>query len=264
MKLEEIIPTHWINTAGSALVRLLETEIFEKRQSTDSETTMGLMHLWMSVTSSSEIPTARSAGLGKKSSVMVNIVTKATWLQTECIRQPHEKALNYWWREVIPGSWKWRSQHVSSLQNIPKTFLTTVASDYKSRICFFLIPRTLPQNPTEILQPFIWENNLQSEHQPSHNLFFSSFLNLLLFQGCFSFCSRDKTDRVYFPFIWILHYHPPLDPLPLSAPAIIISQILPGGTIRSLKQTSSIMQALTSTQLPMLKPIYFSEMKAKD
>lgn len=26
MKLEEIIPTHWINTAGSAPVRLLETD----------------------------------------------------------------------------------------------------------------------------------------------------------------------------------------------------------------------------------------------
>lgn len=52
MKLEEIIPTHWINTAGSsaaacsALVRLLrDTQIFEKIQSTDSETAMGLVHL---------------------------------------------------------------------------------------------------------------------------------------------------------------------------------------------------------------------------
>lgn len=49
MKLEGIIPTHWINTAGSAAACSAQavkgTEIFEKRQSTDSETAMGLMHL---------------------------------------------------------------------------------------------------------------------------------------------------------------------------------------------------------------------------
>lgn len=147
---------------------------------------MGLMHLWMSVTSSSsEIPTARSAGWGKKSSVMVNKVTKATWLQTECIRQPHEKALNYWWREVIPGSWKWRFQHMSSLYKIfqrsfsqlwqvtinPLEFASSWYPGHHFRIL------------QEILQPFIRKNNLQSEHQPSHKFIFLKFSKLTFISG---------------------------------------------------------------------------------
>lgn len=44
MKIEEIIPTQWINTAGSAAACSAQavkgTEIFDKRQSTDSVTAM--------------------------------------------------------------------------------------------------------------------------------------------------------------------------------------------------------------------------------
>lgn len=98
------------------------------------------------------------------------------------------------------------SAHVSSLYKLfwkpssqlrqltinPLKFASSWYPGYRLRILQEIL---LASAVRQVLQPFIWENSIQSEHQPSHNLSFSGFLNLFSFQGCFSFCSRDRIRR---------------------------------------------------------------------